>query len=132
MTDPMPLIHHTAIYASDFETSERIFTAALATLDIVAGERNHLGVEYWREGSDTPSFCVGPPPRPDYVTRRVHVAFTAPDKEAVNRFYAAAVEAGARAKHAPRVWPEYAAYCCFVRDPDGNNIEAVVKLASLE
>lgn len=128
----MPLIHHTAIYASDFEASERIFTAALAMLDIVARFRDDLGVEYWREGSDTPSFCVGRPPYPGYVTRRVHIAFTAPDTASVDLIFAAAVEAGARPKHAPRVWPEFGAYCCFLRDPDGNNIEAVVKLASLE
>ncbi|WP_237330192.1 hypothetical protein [Streptomyces sp. BA2] len=33
-------------------------------------------------------------------------------------------------RHAPRHWPEYRAYCAFVSDPDGNNIEAVHKEAA--
>ena len=35
--------------------------------------------------------------------------------------------AGAEVLHEPRVWPEYHAhyYGAFVRDPDGNNVEAV-------
>ena len=41
--------------------------------------------------------------------------------------HAAAVEAGAEMLHAPRVWPEYhpTYYGVFVRDLDGNNVEAV-------
>ena len=66
-------------------------------------------------------------PRDDAVTRRLHIAFAATDRAAVERFHAAAVAAGARSRHAPRFWPEYRAYCAFVRDPDGNNVEAVHK-----
>ena len=42
-------------------------------------------------------------------------------------FFDAAVGAGAQVLHEPRVWPEYhpAYYGAFVRDPDGNNVEAV-------
>lgn len=128
MVDALPLIHHTGFYASDYAASERMFTAALAMLAIVPIEREDGFVEYAREGTDTPSFCVERAKRPDAVTRRVHVAFTAPDRESVRRFHDAAVAAGARSKHAPRVWPEYGAFCAFLRDPDGNTIEAVHKL----
>ena len=36
-----------------------------------------------------------------------------------------------RSSHAPRVWPEYhpGYYGAFVRDPDGNNVEAVCHTA---
>jgi catechol 2,3-dioxygenase-like lactoylglutathione lyase family enzyme len=42
-------------------------------------------------------------------------------------FFDAAVATGAEVLHEPRVWPEYHAsyFGAFVRDPDGNNIEAV-------
>ena len=42
-------------------------------------------------------------------------------------FFDAAVATGAEVLHAPRVWPEYhpTYYGAFVRDPDGNNVEAV-------
>jgi hypothetical protein len=36
---------------------------------------------------------------------------------------------GAEVLYPPRVWPEYDAhyYGAFVRDPDGNNVEAVCR-----
>jgi catechol 2,3-dioxygenase-like lactoylglutathione lyase family enzyme len=78
----------------------------------------------------------GVPPRPDFRIgarstgdgfRESHVAFTAPSRAAVNAFFDAAVAVGAEPLHEPRVWPEYHAtyYGAFVRDPDGNNVEAV-------
>ena len=59
--------------------------------------------------------------------REVHFAFQAADVDAVKAFYDAALEAGAESLHAPRLWPEYhpGYFGAFVRDPDGNNIEAV-------
>lgn len=125
--EELPLVHHCVLYASDYETSERIFTAAFAEIGVIEGARTETGVEYWRAGADTPSFCVERAPRAEAVSRRVHVAFSAADRDGVDRFFAAAVEAGARAKHEPRFWPEYRAYCAFLRDPDGNNIEVLCK-----
>jgi catechol 2,3-dioxygenase-like lactoylglutathione lyase family enzyme len=59
--------------------------------------------------------------------RETHLAFTAPDRAAVRQFHAAAAAAGAAVLHEPRLWPDYHAnyYGAFVRDPDGNNVEAV-------
>ncbi|MET0144631.1 MAG: VOC family protein, partial [Ilumatobacteraceae bacterium] len=59
--------------------------------------------------------------------RESHIAFSAADRDAVDRFFDAAVAAGAEVLHEPRVWPEYHPdyYGTFVRDPDGNNVEAV-------
>jgi predicted lactoylglutathione lyase len=55
------------------------------------------------------------------------IAFIAPSREAVQAFFDAAVAGGAEVLHAPRVFPEYheSYYGAFVRDPDGNNVEAV-------
>ena len=59
--------------------------------------------------------------------RESHIAFAAPDRATVRAFFDAAVGAGAEVLHEPRVWPEYHPnyYGAFVRDPDGNNVEAV-------
>src|SRR4029077_14442428 len=71
-----------------------------------------------------------------------HVAFTAPDRAAVealpaafpapargavDAFHAAGVAAGGTDNGAPGIRERYhsAYYAAFVRDPDGNNIEAV-------
>jgi hypothetical protein len=45
----------------------------------------------------------------------------------VRALFQAAVSVDAEVLHEPRVWPEYRpGYCgAFVRDPDGNNVEAV-------
>jgi catechol 2,3-dioxygenase-like lactoylglutathione lyase family enzyme len=59
--------------------------------------------------------------------RESHIAFTAPDRATVRAFFRAATGLGAEVLHEPRLWPEYHAayYGAFVRDPDGNNVEAV-------
>jgi catechol 2,3-dioxygenase-like lactoylglutathione lyase family enzyme len=59
--------------------------------------------------------------------RPVHLALSAPSREAVDEVFAAAKEAGAEILHEPRIWPEYhrGYYGAFFRDPDGNNVEAV-------
>jgi catechol 2,3-dioxygenase-like lactoylglutathione lyase family enzyme len=59
--------------------------------------------------------------------REVHVAFQANDRTVVRAFFDAAVAAGAEVLHEPKLWPEYHPdyYGAFVRDPDGNNVEAV-------
>ena len=78
----------------------------------------------------------GTPERPDFWIgthntgdgfRESHLAFSAPSREAVRAFFEAARALGAEVLHEPRVWPEYHEnyYGAFVRDPDGNNVEAV-------
>jgi catechol 2,3-dioxygenase-like lactoylglutathione lyase family enzyme len=66
-------------------------------------------------------------PLVDRGDRPVHLALSAPSREAVDAVHAAALEAGAEVLHAPRLWPEYhpGYYGVFLRDPDGNNVEAV-------
>jgi len=81
----------------------------------------------------------GVPPRPEFWLgprstgagfRESHIAFSAPSREAVRAFFHAAMAQGAEVLHEPRLWPEYHAgyYGAFVRDPDGNNVEAVCHL----
>ena len=57
----------------------------------------------------------------------MHVAFVAPNRAAVDAFYAAAIKAGGKDNGGPGLRPEYHAnyYGAFVFDPDGNNAEAV-------
>jgi catechol 2,3-dioxygenase-like lactoylglutathione lyase family enzyme len=73
-----------------------------------------------------PDFWIGPATTGEGF-RESHLAFTAPSRDAVREFHQRAVAAGAEVLHEPRLWPEYhpAYYGAFVRDPDGNNVEAV-------
>ena len=54
-------------------------------------------------------------------------SFRAQSREEVDAFVEAARAEGVEILHEPRVWPEYhpGYYGGFVRDLDGNNIEAV-------
>ena len=77
-------------------------------------------------GADFPTFWLGRQQDGDGF-RQSHIAFTASSRDAVQEFFAAAQAAGAEVLHEPRVWPEYHPnyFGAFVRDPDGNNVEAV-------
>lgn len=56
----------------------------------------------------------------------INVAFSAPDREAVDAFHRAALAGGGRDNGAPgpRGPAAMKYYAAFVLDPDGNNIEA--------
>jgi catechol 2,3-dioxygenase-like lactoylglutathione lyase family enzyme len=82
----------------------------------------------------------GVPPKPDFWIgkqmtgegfRESHIAFIADTPAIVDAFFAAAIRSGAEVLHEPRRWPEYHQhyYGAFVRDPDGNNVEAVCHTA---
>ena len=117
------MIDHFGINCADLRATASFYDKVLATL----GHRRLMdfgaAIGY---GTDMPAFWlstfdgVGP-------NREVHLAFTAGDVDAVRAFFDAAVEVGAEVLHEPRLWPEYHEHYfgAFVRDPDGNNVEAV-------
>ena len=57
----------------------------------------------------------------------MHLALTAPSRDAVDAVQAGAERAGAELLHRARLWQEYhpGYYGVFLRDLDGNNVEAV-------
>ena len=58
----------------------------------------------------------------------VHVALRVKSRTDVDEFYRAALAAGGRDNGAPGPRPQYTPnyYACFVLDPDGYNIEAMI------
>lgn len=64
----------------------------------------------------------------------LHIALRAPDSAAVDAFYQAALQAGGSSDGAPGFRPEYSNgyYAAFIRDPEGNRIEAVTFLPGKE
>jgi len=77
-------------------------------------------------GTEFPNFWLGGHENGEGF-RESHIAFLAPSREAAQAFFDAAVAGGAEVLHAARIFPEYheSYYGAFVRDPDGNNVEAV-------
>ena len=122
------MLDHLSIQCRDVRASAAFYDAVLAP---VGGQRimdfgEVIGYGVGRK----PDFWIAPQATGDGF-RESHIAFAAADRAAVRAFFEAAVDCGAEVLHEPRLWPEYHAdyYGAFVRDPDGNNVEAVCHLA---
>jgi catechol 2,3-dioxygenase-like lactoylglutathione lyase family enzyme len=102
---------------ADVESSKRFYRAVFASLGLPSilqeGPTFFYADELFVDKADGP-------------TTRVHLAFQAANRETVQAFHRAALSAGGTDNGAPgerSYHPGY--YAAFVRDPDGNNIEAV-------
>ncbi|HEY5180491.1 MAG TPA: VOC family protein [Dermatophilaceae bacterium] len=117
------MLDHLSIQCSDVIASAQFYDAVLAPL---GGRRVMDFGQVIGYGTGTPDFWLGGHETGEGF-RESHIAFSAPSREAVQAFFDAAVAVGAEVLHAPRVWPEYHEnyFGAFVRDPDGNNVEAV-------
>ena len=118
------LLDHVSVQCADVEASKRFYATVLPTLG--AGQVMAFGPVTGYGVDGFPSFWLGPLATGE-PNREVHIAFRAPDRAAVRAFFEAAVAVGAAVLHEPREFPEYhpGYYGAFVRDPDGNNVEAV-------
>jgi catechol 2,3-dioxygenase-like lactoylglutathione lyase family enzyme len=118
------MLDHLSIQCGSVSDSAAFYDAVLATLG--AGRIMDFGevIGYGVRGK--PDFWIGPRATGEGF-RESHIAFAAPDRAAVRAFFDAATAAGAEVLHEPRLWPEYhpGYFGAFVRDPDGNNVEAV-------
>ena len=117
------MLDHLSIQCADVPTSAAFYDAVLQT---IGGERiMDFGEVIGYGVPPMPDFWLGPRTTGDGF-RESHIAFTAPDRAAVLAFFETAKAAGAEVLHEPRVWPEYHPnyFGAFVRDPDGNNVEA--------
>ena len=130
MRDDVAMLDHLQIQCSDMAASAAFYDRVLAPL---GGKRlmdfGDQAIGYGREPK--PDFWIGVHDSGEGF-RESHIAFDAADIGTVDAFFAAAVAAGAQVLHEPRMWPEYHPhyYGAFVRDPDGNNVEAVCHTAS--
>ena len=119
------MLDHLSIQCADVTAAGAFYDAVLAPL---GGRRVMNFGTVVGYGTDFPDFWIGPREHAGEANGQpAHIAFHAPDRAAVDAFHAAALAAGAEELHAPKVWPEYHEhyYGAFVRDPDGNNVEAV-------
>jgi len=118
------MIDHFNLPVADLQRSRRFYELALEPFGypflMQDGAAVGFGRECWRFGIVQ---MVGPIPR-------LHLAFEAPSRAHVERFFAAALQAGGRDNGRPGLRSSYDAnyYAAFVLDPDGHNIEAVCRL----
>ena len=113
------MFDHVTIRASDRAASMRFYDTVLA---VVGLERNR-GEDYSEWGDFSLAQAEGAKP----ATRRLHIAFVAPSREVVDRFWRVGTDAGYESDGEPGDRPQYSEdyYGSFLLDPDGNSVEAV-------
>jgi catechol 2,3-dioxygenase-like lactoylglutathione lyase family enzyme len=121
------MIDHVSVAVRDIHAAESFYSALLAPLGMTK-------LQEWPDaaigfGKKYPEFWIN---RRDAMDRiaddsGVHICLRASDTAAVDAFHAAALKAGGSSDGEPGLRPHYYAgyYAAFVRDPDGNRIEAV-------
>lgn len=123
------MLDHIDFAVTDLARSRAFYESALAPLgmalamEIDRKDRDgHQGVGFGFAGR--PFFWIGGGHPP---SGRLHVAFAAQSRAAVDAFHEAAITAGGIDNGAPGLRPRYHPnyYAAFVLDPDGHNIEAV-------
>ncbi len=117
------MFDHVVFSVSDYEASKAFFLKALEPLGVTVASEGELGIEILCPESDA-SLCIR---RVEKATTHLHLAFKAKNRGQVERFYMAAIDAGAQDNGAPGLRPRYHAnyYAAFVIGPDGHNIEVV-------
>ncbi len=121
------MIDHVSIAVRDIKAAEAFYTALLAALGMSKlREWPDAAIGY---GKKHPEFWINARAgmAPVAADSGVHICLRALNVEAVDAFHAAAVTAGGSSDGAPGFRAQYheSYYAAFIRDADGNRIEAV-------
>ncbi len=111
------LIDHVHLRVADLDESKRFYQVVLRSLQ---RDLTMEGPGFFAADELFVTPCEGDP------ASRVHLAFQAADRAAVDRCYRDAIAAGARNNGSPgerSYHPGY--YSAYFLDPDGNNLEVV-------
>jgi catechol 2,3-dioxygenase-like lactoylglutathione lyase family enzyme len=121
------MIDHISIAVRDIKAAEVFYTALLAPLGLTKlREWPNAAIGY---GKKYPEFWINR--RSDMIPvaqdSGAHICLRAVSTDAVNAFHAAALAGGGTSDGTPGPRAKYSDryYAAFVRDPDGNRIEAV-------
>ncbi|HCG6123284.1 TPA: VOC family protein [Vibrio parahaemolyticus] len=119
------ILNHVSVGVSDVVSAVKFYDSVLSALAI---KRAHYIENVAAAYGDNFEFWVGSPCEGGAnPSNGAHIAFNAPSKESVDLFYTTALELGGTCEGKPGLRPEYGEsyYAAFVRDLDGNKIEAV-------
>lgn len=125
------MLDHTGIVVTDFAKARAFYDAIAKPLGLVTADNFEGSFVLGKGANQYPYLWIGTLIPSYWVegsragVNQMHVAFSAPSKEAVHAFYSAALAAGGKDNGPPgprEGVPNY--YGAFVLDPDGNNIEA--------
>jgi len=120
------MIDHISVGVSNLEHSARFYELALAPLGLVRLVTRSATVGF---GKGYPEFWINL--RADMAQvapdSGVHICLRAKSTGEIDAFHAAALDAGGQSDGVPGLRPHDRVryYAAFIRDPDGNRIEAV-------
>lgn len=124
---PDSVISHVSLGTNDYPHAKAFYDAVLATLQIGCVMDFPGGAGYGRK---FPEFWIQSPQDGGRASmgNGVHISFLANSINEVDAFHAKALELGATDEGRPGYRPEYTPeyYAAFVRDLDGNKIEAML------
>jgi catechol 2,3-dioxygenase-like lactoylglutathione lyase family enzyme len=120
------MLDHISLGVSDLERAARFYELALAPLGLTRLVTRRATIGF---GKSFPEFWINFRAGMAEVAADsgVHICLRAKSTVDVDAFHAAAMGAGGRSDGAPGLRPHDRVryYAAFVRDPDGNRIEAV-------
>ncbi len=122
------MFSHVTVGTTDIDRATRFYDAVL--VGVLGWQNLHRDPDRAGYGRWTgPQFWVLPPfdGQPASAGNGVHVAFLASSRDQVDRFHATALAHGGTDEGAPGARPHYHEnyYGGYVRDPDGNKVQAV-------
>ena len=120
------MIDHVSIPVGDLGRAAIFYEAVLATLGYAKIETRPATIAFGKHYSEFwLNHRPGLQPQPD--GSGAHVALRAASRDMVDAFHAAALSAGGASDGAPGLRPQHGEgyYAAYIRDPDGNRVEAV-------
>jgi catechol 2,3-dioxygenase-like lactoylglutathione lyase family enzyme len=125
------MIDHVSVAVRDLAAATRFYEAVLATLGMTRLETRPVTVGF---GKKYPEFWINLRPAMTAIDAEsgAHVCFRSREPAIVDTFHAAALAAGGVSDGAPGYRPQHGDgyYAAFIRDLDGNRIEAVTFVAT--
>jgi catechol 2,3-dioxygenase-like lactoylglutathione lyase family enzyme len=120
------MIHHVSVGTNDMKRARAFYEPLMSLIGFRILKSSDKAVHF---GSSDIMFSLETPINGLRAApgNGVHIAFQAPDRQTVRRFHETAIANGATDEGAPGIRENYNAnyYGAFVRDLDGNKIEAV-------
>jgi catechol 2,3-dioxygenase-like lactoylglutathione lyase family enzyme len=128
------MLDHISFAVENYEQSVKFYDVTLATLgyerEITLDVAGYQAVGYGNGGHRPCLWIAARGDKDDFIgrARGLHIAFSAPNKEAVDEWYKLCLELGATDNGAPgprkHYHPEY--YGAFIIDPNGWRLEACI------
>lgn len=130
----MSVISHITLGTNNKAAAARFYDAVLGSIGFSRLSKPAEKPLAYDKGGQLPTIYIYTPEngQPASFGNGTHVAFIAETRAQVHAFHAAALKSGGSDEGAPGPRPHYGStyYAAYVRDPDGNKLQAVCYAAA--